>query len=155
MRVIIETGGKQFTVAEDQTIRVPSLDGEPGETVTFDRVLYASGDSGVHVGTPTVDGATVTAEIVKHGRGKKITVFKMKRRKRYRRKQGHRQNFTELRITGVELDAAKASKPEAEEPESEGETKLFVCEECGKEYKTERGLDNHVEREHGEEPEEE
>jgi len=159
MRAIIETGGKQFTVAPEKTIRVPTLDGEPGETITFDRVLYAAGEDDVHVGTPTVDGATVTAEIVKHGRGKKITVFKMKRRKRYRRKQGHRQNFTELRITGVDVDedrAAKATPAEAAAEESTAEEPtLFVCEACGKEYKTERGLANHVEREHAEDSGEE
>jgi hypothetical protein len=74
----------------------------------------------------------VTAEIVKQGRGKKITVFKYKRRKRYSRKKGHRQGFTELRVTGVEVP----------------ETALFTCPECGKEYKTERGLQQHVSREH-------
>jgi large subunit ribosomal protein L21 len=87
VHAIIESGGKQFRVAPNDTIRVPSLSGEPGDTVTLDRVLYASDGGGVHIGTPIVEGASVTAEIVKHGRGRKITVYKYKRRKRYRRKQ--------------------------------------------------------------------
>lgn len=132
MRAIIETGGKQFAVAPNQTIRVPSMKGDPGDKVTFERVLYAAGSDAVHVGAPHVPGASVTAEIVKHGRGKKIVVFKYKRRKRYSRKKGHRQGFTELKVTGV--DVAEAA--------------LFVCEDCGKEYKTERGLQQHVTREH-------
>ena len=104
MRAIIETGGKQFRVAPEETIRVPSMDGEPGDKVTFDRVLYVADDDGVHLGAPEVSGASVAGEIVKHGRGKKIIVFKFKRRKRYRRTQGHRQGFTEVRITGVSVD---------------------------------------------------
>ncbi|MDX1623971.1 MAG: 50S ribosomal protein L21 [Gemmatimonadota bacterium] len=161
MRAIIETGGKQFTVAQEETIRVPSLDGEPGDEVTFERVLYASDDGDVRVGSPTVDGATVTAEIVKHGRGEKITVFKRKRRKRYRRKQGHRQNFTELRITDVELGEKPASRKEPEAPETEveaaaaEETTGFVCDLCGNEYDTERGLKVHKTRSHKDEKEKE
>jgi large subunit ribosomal protein L21 len=144
MRAIIQTGGKQFTVAPEKTIRVPSLVGEPGDEVTFDRVLYVADADSIHVGTPAVGGATVTAEIVKHGRGKKIVVFKYKRRKRYSRKKGHRQNFTELRITGVNVDAEAARGSEAA-----GEPSVLVCEKCGKEYKTERGLAQHRIREHG------
>lgn len=138
MRAIIQTGGKQFTVAPEKTIRVPSLKGEPGDEVTFDRVLYVAGegDDDLHIGSPAVGGATVTAEIVKHGRGKKITVYKYKRRKRYNRKLGHRQNFTELRVTGIALG-------------DEGADTVLACEECGKEYKTERGLAQHRAREHG------
>ncbi len=109
MRAIIETGGKQFTVTPEDTIRVPTLEGEPGDEVTFDRVLYAA-DEEIHVGSPAVAGASVTAEIVKHGRGKKIVVFKYKRRKRYSRKTGHRQNFTELRITGISVDRSASRR---------------------------------------------
>ena len=133
MRAIIETGGKQFTVAPNKRIRVPSLAGQPGDTVTFDRVLYAAGDGESHVGTPVVEGARVTGEILAHGRGKKIIVFKYKRRKRYSRKKGHRQNFTELRVTDVAVG------------ESEG---VYTCDECGKEYKTERGLTQHRAKAH-------
>jgi large subunit ribosomal protein L21 len=135
MRAIIETGGKQFAVAPQKRIRVPSLVGEPGDTVTFDRVLYAADEGGVQVGAPVVEGARVTAEILRHGRGKKIIVFKYKRRKRYSRKTGHRQNFTELRVTDIAIG-------------SEEETGSFVCEECGKEYKTERGLAQHRAKTH-------
>jgi large subunit ribosomal protein L21 len=151
MRAIIETGGKQFAVAPNQTIRVPSLKGEPGEKVTFDRVLYAAGGDGVHVGAPHLAGASVTAEIVKQGRGPKITVFKYKRRKRYSRKKGHRQGFTELRVTGVDFEASrKSEKPKKAAAATAGEpdAELFVCPDCGKEYKTERGLQQHVSREH-------
>lgn len=146
MRAIIETGGKQFHVAPDDTIRVPSLHGEPGDSVTFDRVLYTAEDGDVRLGAPRVDGARVTAEIVKHGRGKKITVFKFKRRKRYKRKQGHRQNFTELRITGVSITkGASKTPPKSAEGESEGG---FACPECGREFETERGMKLHHSRSH-------
>jgi large subunit ribosomal protein L21 len=151
MRAIIETGGKQFAVAPNQTIRVPSLKGEPGDKVTFDRVLYAAGGDGVHLGAPHVAGASVSAEIVKQGRGPKITVFKYKRRKRYSRKKGHRQGFTELRVTGVDFDASKkAEKSEKKAAATAGkaEAEIFVCPDCGKEYKTERGLQQHASREH-------
>ena len=154
MRAIIETGGKQFAVAPNQTIRVPSMTGDPGDKVTFERVLYAAGSEDIHVGSPHVDGASVTAEIVKHGRGKKITVFKYKRRKRYSRKKGHRQNFTELRVTGVNVDTKRKAEKH-EESVAVADDELFVCEACGKEYKTERGLAQHAAREHGESSEQE
>lgn len=147
MRAIIETGGKQFAVAPNQTIRVPSMKGEPGDKVTFDRVLYAAEGDGVHVGAPHLAGASVTAEIVKHGRGPKITVFKYKRRKRYSRKKGHRQGFTELKVTGVDFDASRKAEKRAATAD-DAEAALFVCPECGKEYKTERGLEQHASREH-------
>lgn len=148
MHAIIETGGKQFRVAQNETIRVPSLSGEPGDTVTFERVLYASDGSGIHVGAPVVQGATVTAEIVKHGRGPKITVYKYKRRKRYRRKQGHRQGFTEIRVRDLRLGQRKAPASKAA-PEAEEGT-AFACPECGKEYASERGLKQHVSLSHKE-----
>ena len=150
MHAIIETGGKQFRVAANDTIRVPSLGGEPGETVTFDRVLYARDGKSVHLGAPVVEGATVTAEIVKHGRGPKITVFKYKRRKRYSRKKGHRQGFTELKVTGVDFDASKKSEQKAAATAGKAEAELFVCPDCGKEYGSERGLKQHVSLSHKE-----
>ena len=153
MRAIIETGGKQFAVSPNQTIRVPSMQGEPGDRVTFDRVLYAAEGDGVHLGAPHLAGASVTAEIVKQGRGPKITVFKYKRRKRYSRKKGHRQGFTELRVTGVDFDASKLetskkSEKKAAATTGKAEAEIFVCSDCGKEYKTERGLQQHASREH-------
>ncbi|MEO0325250.1 MAG: 50S ribosomal protein L21 [Myxococcota bacterium] len=100
MYAVIKTGGKQYRVQEGDVLRVEKLAGEVGDTVTLEEVLMIGGDT-VAVGTPTVSGAAVTAEIVAQDRAKKIIVFKMKRRKNYRRKYGHRQPYTELRITGV------------------------------------------------------
>lgn len=100
---IIKTGGKQFRVQPGITLRIPSLEGDAGSSVEFSEVLLGSDGSTVHTGTPTLKGAKVTAEIVKHGRGEKIVVFKFKRRKNYARKQGHRQGFTEVRITNISL----------------------------------------------------
>ena len=86
MYAVFQTGGKQFRAEPGAKLRIPSLEAEPGDTVTFDEVLLAGdGDSAVQVGTPTVDGATVKAEVLRHGRGKKIIVFKRKRRKGYRK----------------------------------------------------------------------
>ena len=104
MYAVFQTGGKQFRVKPGVRLRIPTLQAEPGDNVTFDHVLLAGEDGdAVHVGTPTVDGATVTAEVLRHGRTPKIIVFKRKRRKNYRRKQGHRQGFTEVRIDEVAL----------------------------------------------------
>lgn len=103
MYAVIKTGGKQFRAEPGKTLRVPSLDVELGETVTFETVLLASDGDEVKVGAPAVDGASVTAEVVKHGRDKKVIVFKRKRRKGYRKKQGHRQGFTEIRIDEVKV----------------------------------------------------
>ncbi len=104
MYAVFRTGGKQFRVQPGARLRIPSLDVEPGDSVTFDQVLLAGdGDETVQVGTPTVEGASVKAEVIRHGRDRKIIVFKRKRRKGYRRKQGHRQGFTEIRIEDVAL----------------------------------------------------
>ena len=104
MYAVFQTGGKQFRAEAGTRLRVPSLDVEPGDSVTFDRILLAGdGEDSVQVGTPVVEGASVKAEVIRHGRGDKIIVFKRKRRKGYRKKQGHRQNFTEIRIDKVAL----------------------------------------------------
>lgn len=100
MYAVIKTGGKQYRVSEGQRLRVERLEGNPGQAVTFDEVLLVGGDS-LKVGQPTVAGAQVTAEIVAQDRDKKIIVFKLRRRKNYRRKTGHRQPYTELKITGI------------------------------------------------------
>lgn len=100
MYAVIKTGGKQYRVSEGDRIRVEKLDGEVGSELSFDEVLMLGGDK-VAVGTPTVDGASVSAKIVAQDRAKKIVVFKYKRRKNYRKKYGHRQPYTELVITGV------------------------------------------------------
>lgn len=103
MFAVIKTGGKQFRAEPGASLRVPSLSAEPGDSVVFDEILLASDGSAVKVGAPMVEGASVTAEVVKHGRNKKIIVFKRKRRKNYRKKQGHRQGFTEIRISEVKV----------------------------------------------------
>lgn len=110
MYAIIRTGGKQFRAEPGRKIRIPSLEAEVGDTVTFDEVLLASGDDGVQIGAPTLTGAAVTAEVVAHGRGEKVIVFKWKRRKNYRRKQGHRQGYTEVKIADVSLSERKKKK---------------------------------------------
>ena len=104
MYAVFQTGGKQFRAEPGTRLRIPTLTAEPGDTVTFDEVLLAGdGDESVKVVTPTVDGASVKAEVLRHGRGRKVIVFKRKRRKGYRRKQGHRQDFTEIRVDEVAL----------------------------------------------------
>lgn len=100
MYAIISTGGKQVKVEEGQAIYVEKLNAEVGETVTFDEVLFVGGDN-VKVGSPTVEGATVTAKVEKQGRQKKVLVFKMKAKKNYRRKQGHRQPYTKVVIEKI------------------------------------------------------
>jgi large subunit ribosomal protein L21 len=105
---VIRTGGKQYRVAPGDVIRVEKLPQQKGSSVEFDEVLIASDGETVQVGKPLVDGARVTAEVEQQGRGKKILVFKKKRRKNYRRHHGHRQAFTAVRVTGVETGAAKS-----------------------------------------------
>lgn len=97
---IIAAGGKQHRVRVGQRCRFESMTGELGDSVEFDQVLLIGGDK-IHMGLPFIDKAKVVAKIVKHGRGEKITIIKMRRRKGYRRKQGHRQNFTEVEITSI------------------------------------------------------
>lgn len=101
MYAIIDTGGHQHRVSEGELLRVESLRADVGARVRFTDVLLVGGDE-IKVGTPTVDGVTVTAEVVEQTLGPKVTVFKMKRRKGYRVKTGHRQQYTTVRITGIE-----------------------------------------------------
>ena len=103
MYAIIRTGGKQFRAEPGKTLRIPSVQLEPGESLTFDEVLLGADGDTVKVGAPVVSGAAVTAEVLRHGRGEKIVIFKHKRRKNYRRKQGHRQGFTEVRVSDITL----------------------------------------------------
>ena len=100
---IIRTGGKQFRVEPGQTIRIPTLLGDAGGSVEFNDVLLGADGNNIQTGVPTLSGAKVTGEIVKHGLGDKIVVFKFKRRKNYSKKQGHRQGFTEVRINDITL----------------------------------------------------
>jgi large subunit ribosomal protein L21 len=97
---VIRTGGKQYRVAAGDVVHVDTLAGNPGDKVKFEDVLLVGGDT-TTIGTPTVAGAAVQAEIVQHGRGPKLIVFKFRKRKRSRKKAGHRQNFTAVRITEV------------------------------------------------------
>ena len=98
---IIETGGKQYRVAEGDVIFVEKLNAEAGETVTFDRVLAVIDDEGSVFGTPVVEGAAVTGSVVKNGRGKKVRVYKMKPKKGYQRLQGHRQPYSKVQINSI------------------------------------------------------
>ena len=101
MYAIIKTGGKQYRVEEGDTLYVEKLAGEEGDELELTEVLAVGGDDGLTVGTPLVEGAKVKAKIVKHGKGKKIVVFKFKAKKGYRRKQGHRQPYTKLEIGAI------------------------------------------------------
>jgi large subunit ribosomal protein L21 len=103
MYAIIRSGDKQFRAEPGKMVRLPTIDAEVGDTVTFDEVLLAGTDDGTQVGAPTVEGASVTGEVVRHGKDKKVIIFKWKRRKNYRRKQGHRQKFTEVRISEIRV----------------------------------------------------
>ncbi|MBH0184848.1 MAG: 50S ribosomal protein L21 [Nitrospira sp.] len=101
MYAIIETGGKQYRVEAGSTIQVERLPGDVGGVVSLDQVRLVHGEAGLMIGQPLVQGATVTAEIVRHGRTRSITVFKKKRRKNYRRTRGHRQGFTKLLVKEI------------------------------------------------------
>jgi len=113
MYAIFQAKGKQFRADPDGTLRVPLLDAEPGDKVTFDEVLLGEREGQVVVGQPALQGASVVAEVVRHGKDDKIVVYKMKRRKGYRRKQGHRQDFTEILVREIELGSGKSAKPKA------------------------------------------
>lgn len=131
MYAVIRTGGKQYKVAEDDLIHVEKLAGEAGDSVEFNEVLMVGGTDSPKIGTPLVDGAVVAGEVVEQTRGDKIIVFKKKRRQGYRRKKGHRQHLTAVRILGIGLDGKKPAKkaaakkpapkeePKAEEPVAE------------------------------------
>jgi large subunit ribosomal protein L21 len=101
MYAVIQTGGKQYRVKSGEQLKVELLAAEVGATVSFDRVLMLGEGDGVRVGAPFVDGATVTATVVAQGRGEKIRIFKLRRRKHFAKTQGHRQGFTEVRIDEI------------------------------------------------------
>jgi large subunit ribosomal protein L21 len=101
MYAVIKTGGKQYRVAAGEKIKVEQIPAEVGTEVTLDQVLMVGEGESVKIGTPLLSGATVTAKVIAQGRHKKITIFKMRRRKHYQKDQGHRQNFTELEISGI------------------------------------------------------
>lgn len=101
MYAIIATGGKQYKVAEGEVIRVEKLAVEQGETVTFDQVLMVSSEGDVKVGSPYIDGVTVTAKVAGEGKGKKVIIYKYKPKSTYHKKQGHRQPYTEVTIEKI------------------------------------------------------
>lgn len=101
MFAVIKTGGKQYRVSQGDKLRVESLDADEGESINLDQVLMLGEGDKVTVGEPLVSGATVSAKVLTHGRGKKVDIVKFRRRKHYRRQMGHRQNYTELEITGI------------------------------------------------------
>ena len=100
---IIESGGKQYRVQRGDTVRVETVPGDEGDAVEFDNVLLVSQNGSLSLGTPSVPGARVTTEVVRKGRAKKIIVFKYKAKTRYRRKNGHRQSYTDLKVTDISL----------------------------------------------------
>ncbi len=101
MYAVIATGGKQYRVEEGEVLRIERLSAEEGATVEFDRVLMLGEGGDVTVGAPVVEGAKVSATVRGHGRGEKIRIVKFRRRKHYMRRQGHRQDYTEIQVTGI------------------------------------------------------
>lgn len=126
MFAVIKTGGKQYRVAADDVITVDKVAGNPGDIIAFEEVLLLGGDS-VQVGNPTVGGASVAGEVVDQGRGPKVIAFKKRRRQNSRRKRGHRQEFTAVRITEILTEGRKpsterkAKAPSRKEPAEAGE----------------------------------
>ena len=110
MYAVIESGGKQYRVAPGDVIRVEKLDAAEGVSVDLNRVLLVADDAGIRLGTPTLAQTTVTATVRAHGRGDKVHIFKLRRRKNYRRNAGHRQDYTELEITAVAGVSATAKQ---------------------------------------------
>ena len=101
MYAVIKTGGKQYKVAAGEKIKVEQITADVGQEIVIDQVLAVGNGADIQVGTPLVLGATVTVTVVSHGRGDKIRIFKMRRRKHYQKRQGHRQNYTELQIGAI------------------------------------------------------
>lgn len=114
MYAVIKTGGKQYKVAKNDVIEVEKLAGEAGKSISLDEVLLVADDKGVTVGAPMVDGASVSATVLEQARGKKVVVFKKKRRQNYRRKAGHRQDLTVLRIADIKTGGKKAAAAKAD-----------------------------------------
>ena len=119
MYAIIESCGKQYKVAEGDVVFFEKLDAEEGKKVTFDKVILVSEEGKVQVGSPYVKGIKVEGKVVSHGKGKKIIVFKMKAKKNYRRKQGHRQPYTKVEITSIKTAAKKAEATTAASAKAE------------------------------------
>jgi len=101
MYAVVKTGGKQYRVSAGEKLRIESIPAEVGQEIVLDQVLVVADGDQLKMGTPLVAGASVKAKVLKHGRGDKVLIFKMRRRKHYRRSQGHRQNYTEIEILGI------------------------------------------------------
>ncbi|MGZ8153737.1 MAG: 50S ribosomal protein L21 [Burkholderiales bacterium] len=101
MYAVVKTGGKQYRVRAGEKLKVEQIPADIGAEIVLDQVLFVGHGEDVTMGTPLVSGAAVTARVVAHGRGEKVHIFKMRRRKHYRKSQGHRQNFTEIEILGI------------------------------------------------------
>jgi large subunit ribosomal protein L21 len=125
MFAVVKTGGKQYRVTEGDVIKVEKLEGDVGKNITLDEVLMIGDEKGVKVGEPLLKGASVTADVLEQKKDKKITVFKKKRRQNYRRKKGHRQEITVLRVKSI---AATAAKKKAPAKKAEPKTKEAAAE---------------------------
>jgi len=111
MYAVIKTGGKQYRVNAGERLKVEKLEVEVGGTVTLDQILMVSDGTTTTIGSPIINGATVTATVLAHGRGDKVMIFKFRRRKHYRKTQGHRQSFTEIQIGEILAAGQAAAKP--------------------------------------------
>ena len=120
MYAVIRTGGKQYKVAPQDVLQIEKIDGGAGDAVQFQEVLMISGEGEPHIGSPAIAGAVVSAEVVEQGRGPKVIIFKKRRRQNYRRKRGHRQELTTVRILEILADGQAAAKPakQAEAPQA-------------------------------------
>lgn len=124
MYAVIKTGGKQYKVTQGDTIRVERLPAAEGDTIAFDKVLMIADGDKVQLGAPIIEGTTVSANVVKHGRGKKIEIIKFRRRKHYRKQAGHRQDYTEVEITAIAGQAGEPKPPKkTEDKPAEGKKK--------------------------------
>ncbi len=101
MYAIIKTGGKQYKVRKDQTLKVEKLTAEVGDSVDFDQVMLIADGDKINIGAPLIKGGKVTAEVTEHGRGDKVMIIKFKRRKHHRKQMGHRQSFTQVKVTAI------------------------------------------------------
>tara|TARA_X000000368_G_C23040234_1_gene716523 strand:+ start:1409 stop:1816 length:408 start_codon:yes stop_codon:yes gene_type:complete len=118
MFAIINIAGKQFRVEKDDELKVPHLDTAEGKTLKFDEVLLTNDGKKVNLGSPLLDGASVSATVINHGRGRKIRIFKKKRRKGYRRNNGHRQNYSLIKIGTITSGKVKSADKEVSKEES-------------------------------------
>ena len=103
MYAVLKTGGKQYKVTAGEKLKIEQLPGEVGSEIVLDQILMVSDGDDTSIGTPLVDGASVSAKIISHGRGKKVKIFKLRRRKHFKKQQGHRQNYTEVEIEQIKL----------------------------------------------------